>query len=103
MDRDKLEPMLKDSFGKLIQQGYWHGDPKLDNVHLMGDRIMILDLEDVVPLEDITPEEALDVWTLTILDESEHYRNNLIQWRKHEEEPWGNARYYQVQPRTWDP
>jgi hypothetical protein len=38
---DRVEGMMKDAFQALADAGVGHGDPKLDNMHVVGDKIML--------------------------------------------------------------
>ncbi|KAK1749601.1 hypothetical protein QBC47DRAFT_395615 [Echria macrotheca] len=57
---DRVEEMMKDAFQALADAGVGHGDPKLDNMHVVGDKIMLIDFDTSYRIEDAQPE----LWVL---------------------------------------
>lgn len=56
VEEDDLRRMLKDAYKPLIELRIVQGDVKLGNCHFTGDRIIVLDLEQVERLEDVEDE-----------------------------------------------
>ncbi len=45
LTKEELQRLLNTALGALVSLGVSHDDNKLDNYHLVGDKIMVLDLE----------------------------------------------------------
>ena len=64
-----LKKMLQASFGSLASYGVYYDDLKLDNLRFVGDKIVILDLENVDTLNspaeraiNLAVDEVLSLW-----------------------------------------
>lgn len=57
---DRVEEMMKEAFQALADAGVGHGDPKLDNMHVVGDKIMLIDFDTSYRIDDGQPE----LWVL---------------------------------------
>ncbi|KAL8303429.1 hypothetical protein RB600_007059 [Gaeumannomyces tritici] len=55
---DHVEEMLKKAFRSILDAGVIHCDTKLDNIHLVDDRIMLIDFDSSEPIGDVDPEYA---------------------------------------------
>ncbi|EQK99117.1 hypothetical protein G6O67_007499 [Ophiocordyceps sinensis] len=65
MQEERLTQMTKEAFSALISYGVLYDDLKLDNVHVVGSKVVILDLESARPRKQGTSEfEALDIMEL---------------------------------------
>ncbi|KAL8377060.1 hypothetical protein RB595_007953 [Gaeumannomyces hyphopodioides] len=53
----RVEEMLNDAFQSIADAGVDHCDAKLDNIHVVGDRIMLIDFDTSEPVtEDVDPK-----------------------------------------------
>ena len=52
--------MMKDAFQALVDTVVGHGDPKLDNMHVVRNKIMLIDFDTSYRIEDGQPE----LWVL---------------------------------------
>lgn len=54
---DRVEEMLNKAFRSIVHAGVVHCDSKLDDIHLVGDRIMLIDFDSSMRVpEDRDPE-----------------------------------------------
>ncbi|POR33874.1 Protein kinase-like domain protein [Tolypocladium paradoxum] len=75
MEEKRLEGMVEEAFSAMVSFGVQYDDLKLDNLHLVGDRIVILDLENAEALNS-PAERAIELEVGEIMDLWKYYRRN---------------------------
>ena len=74
-DEAELRGIITKALNDMISMGFQHEDVKLDNFRLVGDRVVILDLERVMSLRH-TPEKACMVALEDLIESWAYYRDN---------------------------
>ena len=78
----RINAMISDSYDPMVDQGVAYDDWKMDNFHLLNDRIIFLDLEHAYELDEDQREYTVEVGLEAFLDRWRRARRQYEKYGK---------------------